>query len=114
MRMNHHYQLPPEWAPQSGVMLTWPRTDGDWNPDYASVERCHTQLAAEISKREQLIITCMDGVHADKIRGMVKSCRRPTGAPAPVCAALKRRLDARPRPSHRYKRWPVDTAELCV
>ena len=73
MRMNHHYQLPPEWAPQSGVMLTWPRTDGDWNPDYASVERCHTQLAAEISKREQLIITCMDGVHADKIRGMVKA-----------------------------------------
>lgn len=72
MRMNHRYQLLPEWAPQSGVMLTWPRSDGDWNPDYASVERCHTQLAVEISKREQVVITCMDETHADKIRRMVK------------------------------------------
>lgn len=72
MRMNQRYQLPPEWAPQSAVMLTWPRSDGDWNPDYASVERCHTQLATEISKREQVIITCMDETHAEKIRRMVK------------------------------------------
>ena len=72
MRMNPRYQLPPEWAPQSAVMLTWPRSDGDWNPDYASVERGHTQLATEISKREQVIITCMDETHAEKIRRMVK------------------------------------------
>ena len=54
-------------------MLTWPRSDGDWNPDYASVERCHTQLAAEISKREQVVITCMDDLHAGKIRNMVEA-----------------------------------------
>lgn len=53
-------------------MLTWPRSDGDWSPDYASVERCHTQLATEISKREQLVITCMDEAHAGRIRQMVK------------------------------------------
>ena len=53
-------------------MLTWPRSDGDWNPDYASVERCHTQLAREISLQEQVVITCMDDVHADKIRRLVK------------------------------------------
>ena len=53
-------------------MLTWPRSDGDWAPDYASVERCHTQLAAEISKHEQVIITCMDAAHAEKIRRMVR------------------------------------------
>ena len=73
MRMSHHYQLLPEWTPQSGVILTWPRSDGDWNPDYASVERCHTELAAEISKREQVVITCMDDIHANKIRGLVKA-----------------------------------------
>ncbi|MGA9852318.1 MAG: agmatine deiminase family protein [Gammaproteobacteria bacterium] len=67
------YRLPPEWAPQSGVMLTWPRSDGDWNPDYASVERCHTWLAKEISLRESVVITCMDDAHADKIRRMVES-----------------------------------------
>lgn len=73
MRMNHSYRLPPEWAPQSGVLLTWPRSDGDWNPDYASVERCHTQLATEISKREQVIIVCMDDHHAERIRRRVKA-----------------------------------------
>ena len=70
--MTADYRLPPEWAPQSGVMLTWPRSDGDWNPDYASVERCHTQLAKEISLREQAVITCMDAAHADRIRNLVK------------------------------------------
>ncbi|HKS93924.1 MAG TPA: agmatine deiminase family protein, partial [Gammaproteobacteria bacterium] len=73
MRMTHNYRLPPEWAPQSSAMLTWPRSDGDWSPDYASVERCHTQLASEISKHEQVLITCMDAAHADKIRRMVKA-----------------------------------------
>ncbi|MGH8312599.1 MAG: agmatine deiminase family protein [Gammaproteobacteria bacterium] len=72
MRMTHSYRLAPEWTPQSGVMLTWPRSDGDWSPDYAGVERCHAQLASEISKREQVLVTCMDDAHADMIRRMVK------------------------------------------
>src|SRR6267142_3803706 len=71
--MSANYKLPPEWVPQSGVMLTWPRSDGDWSPDYASVERCHTALAKEISLREQVVISCMDAAHVDKIRGMVKA-----------------------------------------
>lgn len=71
--MSDGYFLPPEWAPQSGVMLTWPRSDVEWNPDYASAERCHSQIAAEISKRQQVVITCMDEGHAERIRGMVKA-----------------------------------------
>jgi agmatine deiminase len=71
--MSSHYRLLPEWTPQSGVMLTWPRSDGDWSPDYASVERCHTQLAKEISLREQVVIVCMDTAHAERIRQLVKT-----------------------------------------
>lgn len=71
--MSMYYRLLPEWAPQSGVMLTWPRSDGDWSPDYASVERCHTQLAKEISLREQVVIVCMDDSHAERIRQMVRN-----------------------------------------
>ena len=71
--MTTNYRLLPEWAPQSGVMLTWPRSDGDWSPDYASVERCHTQLAKEISLREQVVIVCMDDGHAERIRQLVKN-----------------------------------------
>ena len=71
--MTSRYELPPEWSAQSGVMLTWPRSDVEWNPDYASAERCHTAIAKEISQREQVIITCMDADHAERIRGYVKA-----------------------------------------
>ena len=71
--MTARYRLPPEWVPQSGVMLTWPRSDVEWNPDYASAERCHTAIAKEISLREPVVITCMDADHAERIRGYVKS-----------------------------------------
>ncbi|HVC28921.1 MAG TPA: agmatine deiminase family protein [Gammaproteobacteria bacterium] len=70
--MSTQNYLPPEWAPQSGVMLTWPRSDGDWSPDYAAVEACHTQLAKEISLREQVVITCMDEIHAHRIHKLVR------------------------------------------
>ncbi len=70
--MTVRYELPPEWVPQSGVMLTWPRSDVEWNPDYASAERCHTAIAKEISLRETVVITCMDADHAERIRGFVK------------------------------------------
>jgi len=53
-------------------MLTWPRSDGDWSPDYASVEACHTQLAKEISLREQVVITCMDATQAHRIHNLVR------------------------------------------
>ena len=66
------YRLPSEWTPQSGVMLTWPRSDVEWNPDYASAERCHTAIAKEISLRQPVIITCMDETHAERIRGYVR------------------------------------------
>ena len=66
------YRLPAEWTPQSGVMLTWPRSDVEWNPDYASAERCHTAIAKEISLRQPVIITCMDEAHAERIRGYVR------------------------------------------
>jgi len=71
--MTARYKLPPEWVSQSGVMLTWPRSDVEWNPDYASAERCHTAIAKEISLREPVIITCMDADHAERIRGYVKA-----------------------------------------
>ena len=53
-------------------MLTWPRSDGDWSPDYASVEACHAQLAKEISLREQVVITCMDATQAHRIHNLVR------------------------------------------
>ncbi|HKY89545.1 MAG TPA: agmatine deiminase family protein, partial [Nevskiaceae bacterium] len=52
--MNAH--LPPEWAPQSGVMLTWPQADGDFREHFAKVEQTFLRIAAAISQFEPVQI----------------------------------------------------------
>jgi len=52
--------LPPEWYPQSGVMLTWPHAKSDWSDLLDEVEYCFVQLANEILKEEKLIVVCAD------------------------------------------------------
>jgi len=52
--MNYH--LPAEWAPQSGVQLTWPHAETDWNYMLPSVTECFLCIAREIAKYEKLLI----------------------------------------------------------
>jgi len=52
--------LPAEWAPQSGIQLTWPHADTDWNYILEEVTQCYVSLAKEIVKREKLLIVCRD------------------------------------------------------
>ena len=42
--------LPPEWAPQSAVMLTWPRADGDYSRHFDAVEDNFVRIAVAISR----------------------------------------------------------------
>ena len=44
--------LPPEWAPQSAVMLTWPRADGDFARHFDAVEDNFVRIAVAISRFE--------------------------------------------------------------
>lgn len=60
--------LPPEWAPQSGVQLTWPHRHGDWAPRLASVEPVFVEITKEIAKREKVLIVCNDDEHREHIR----------------------------------------------
>lgn len=48
--------LPPEWAPQSAVMLTWPNQDGDFASHFRDVEACFEQIAVTISQFEDVHI----------------------------------------------------------
>ena len=48
--------LPAEWALQSGVQLTWPHEDTDWAPMLDEVERCFTDIAREVARRERLLV----------------------------------------------------------
>jgi len=48
--------LPPEWAPQSAVMLTWPREEGDFSRWFAAVEQNFVDIAVAISRRQDVLI----------------------------------------------------------
>lgn len=61
------WSLPPEWAPQSGVMLTWPHADTDWAAQLQAVEAVYCRLAREISAREGLLIVCRDAAHRRQV-----------------------------------------------
>lgn len=52
--------LPPEWAPQRFVQLTWPHAGSDWAYMLDEVCACFADIAREISMREDLLIVCAD------------------------------------------------------
>lgn len=66
MRSAH---LPAEWFPQSGVQLTWPHKDTDWNYILPDVEKCYLTMALEIALRERLIIVTP---HPDEVMALLK------------------------------------------
>ncbi|MDR3061153.1 MAG: agmatine deiminase family protein [Dysgonamonadaceae bacterium] len=51
-------EFPAEWAPQSGVQLTWPHAGTDWKESLEEVTSCYVSIAKEIIKREKLLIVC--------------------------------------------------------
>ena len=60
--------LPPEWYPQSGVMLTWPHKNSDWINLLDKVESCFILISNEILKEEKLVVICPDPVSvSDKL-----------------------------------------------
>lgn len=56
--MAHSILLPPEWYPQSAIQLTWPHIGTDWEYMIEDVTACYVNIAAEILKRQKLIIVC--------------------------------------------------------
>jgi len=66
------YFLPPEWFPQSGVMLTWPHKKSDWAPILNSVEPVFIEIARHIVVQEKLLIVCFDNNHVIHISALLK------------------------------------------
>lgn len=56
--MSNNITFPAEWFPQSGVQLTWPHSDTDWEYMLEEVTNCYLSIAKEIIKREKLLIVC--------------------------------------------------------
>jgi agmatine/peptidylarginine deiminase len=53
--------LPAEWEPQSAVMLTWPRRDGDFAKVFAAVEANFVAIAVAIARFESLHVNVAEG-----------------------------------------------------
>ena len=48
--------LPPEWAPQSAIQLTWPRATGDFADWFEAVRANFVELAVAISRFQPVLI----------------------------------------------------------
>lgn len=78
------YRLPPEWAPQAAVLLTWPHTASDWQ-DLPSTQRCFAALAAALLQRAHLLVLCHDAqVQADAKQAITDALEQHQAAHSPV------------------------------
>lgn len=66
-------EFPAEWAPQSGVQLTWPHPGTDWKESLEEVTSCYVSIANEIIKREKLLIVCRDKQEIINVLGHFES-----------------------------------------
>ena len=57
--------MPAEWEPQSGVMLTWPHEETDWQPYLEEITETYMQMAEAIARREKLLVVTP---HAEEIK----------------------------------------------
>ena len=58
--------LPSEWHEQEFVQLTWPHEQTDWAPILTEATQCFLSMAAEISKREKLVILAQNPYEVSK------------------------------------------------
>ena len=61
------YRLLPEWAPQCGVMLTWPATHTDWLDCLDEAEASYVEIACAIALRQTCVVVCVDDAHRSHI-----------------------------------------------
>ena len=60
--------LPPEWAKQAFVQLTWPHKDSDWADNLEEVEVCYIEIARHILRYEPLLVVCS---HPNSVRAKI-------------------------------------------
>ena len=62
----------PEFAPQSGVILTWPHPGTDWHSRLAETENLYIEIAGTIARYECLLIICCDARHRQHVSRLLE------------------------------------------
>ena len=75
-----HPLLLPEFAPQSGVILTWPHTGTDWRHDLETIEAVYVEIARAVTRFERLLVLCRDAGHQRYIHGQLEHAAVPAAA----------------------------------
>ncbi|WP_434985979.1 agmatine deiminase family protein [Vreelandella zhaodongensis] len=57
---NKTHRLLPEWHPQDGLQLTWPRADGDWAPMLSRIEATLEQIVIATARYQRVLISAPD------------------------------------------------------
>lgn len=71
--INLAYDLLPEWAPQSGVMLTWPHRETIWAETLPAIDKVYVEIAKHVTTREKLLITSFDQQHEQHIKQLLQA-----------------------------------------
>jgi len=69
--------LLPEYAPQSGVIITWPHAGTDWCHDLEAIEAVYVDIARAVTRFERLLVLCRDAGHQRYIRGLLERAAVP-------------------------------------
>lgn len=56
MTMNDNYKLPPEWAEQRAIQLTWPHEGTDWREYLDDICETYLEMAYAITRHEGLLV----------------------------------------------------------
>jgi agmatine deiminase len=68
-------RLIPEFAPQSGVLLTWPHVASDWRHSLEEIEPVYLELVRAISRHEAVLVVCYDDEHSRHIQQQLTGAR---------------------------------------
>jgi agmatine/peptidylarginine deiminase len=73
-------RLIPEFAPQSGVMITWPHAESDWRDRLDDIEPLYLTITRLISRYERVLVICYDPAHLRHVRHRLGQTGVPAGA----------------------------------
>lgn len=68
-------QLPAEWHPQSGVMLTWPHAESGWRSELSCVEPVFAAIVSRVSRIERVIVSCRDEAQRAHVTELLSQAR---------------------------------------
>jgi agmatine/peptidylarginine deiminase len=78
--------LIPEFAPQSGIALTWPHALTDWRETLADIVPVYLDIARAVSIHERLLVICYDEAHRIAITDTFKAAELPADNICFTCA----------------------------